>query len=188
MIRLRWILFVSLVLVSLAALLYSSYRFLSRADFSTPHLLRPKTGQRVLISMEGFRLLQLDDGRPAWSLKARAAELFESKEAQLRDVEIVFQNPDGRTAALIGEYGRLDTRSGNASIRRGAQEVRIVTSDGYLLTTDSLSWRPEDRVIRTNDPFKVLGKEIYFEGKGMSANVDMRQVVVESNVKAVLQE
>ena len=188
MMRLRWIFFVCLVLVSLAALLYGSYRFLSSADFSAPLLIRPTAGKRVLVSMEGFRLIQSEDGRPAWNLQARAADLFENKSAQLRDVEIVFNHPDGRTAALIGEKGSMDTLTGNASISRGDREVRIVTSDGYLMTTDSLSWRPEERVIRTKDPFKVLGKEIYIEGNGMSADVDMRKVVVDSNVKAVLQE
>jgi LPS export ABC transporter protein LptC len=188
MMRLRWIISVILVLASLTALLYGSYRFLITADLSAPQLLRDNTGKRVLISMEGFRLVQSEDGRPAWNLQARRADLYESKEAQLRDVEIVFNNPDGRTAALIGEVGNLDTTTGNASIRRGAREVRIVTSDGYLMTTDTLSWKAADRVIRTRDPFKVLGREIYIEGKGMSADVDMRKVIVDSDVKAVLQE
>jgi hypothetical protein len=82
----------------------------------------------------------------------------------------------------------MDTETGNASVRRGAREVRIVTSDGYLVTTDSLFWRAADRIVRTKDPFKVLGQEIYIEGTGMSADVDMRKVTVESDVKAVLQE
>lgn len=188
MMRSLWIFFVLLVLLSLAALLYGSYRFLSNADFSAPLVLRPAGGKRVLISMEGFRLVQSEDGRPAWHLLARLADLYESKDAQLRDIEIVFDHPDGRTAALIGENATMDTITGNATIRRGSREVRIVTSDGYLMTTDALSWRADERAVRTKDPFKVLGKEIYIEGTGMSADVGMRKVIVESNVKAVLQE
>jgi len=34
----------------------------------------------------------------------------------------------------------------------------------------------------------VLGKEIFLEGVGMTADVDLRKVVVEKNVKAILQE
>jgi len=90
--------------------------------------------------------------------------------------------------ALIGENGVMDTTSGNATIRRGAREVRVVTSDGYLMTTNSLFWKADERLVRTPDPFKVLGKEIYLEGKGFSAEVDMRKVVVDRDVKAVLQE
>ena len=180
--------FVVTVLASLGAALYFSYRVLRDTGFSVPALFRPSAGKRVVISMEGFRLVETEQGRVVWSVQARHADLLDSKEAQLREVEAVFNNPDGRTAALIGEQGTLDTVSGNASIRRGAREVRIVTSDGYLMTTDSLSWKAKDRMVRTNDPFKVLGREIYMEGKGITADVDLGEVSVDDNVKAILQE
>jgi len=121
-------------------------------------------------------------------MSASAADLFENKEAQLKEIELVFTAPDRRTAALIGETGVMDMVSGNGTIRRGAREVRIITSDGYLMTTNSLFWKAKERVIRTEEPFKVLGREIYLEGKGFSADVDMRKILVDSNVKAVLQE
>jgi len=177
-----------LILGAIAAGLYVSYRVLRNTDFSIPALLRPSQGKRLMVSMEGFRMVQTEDGRAAWTVTSRSADLFENQEAVLRDVEVLFNDPDGRTAALIGETGTLDMRTGNASIRRGARDVKVVTSDGYLLTTNSLHWRSADRVVRTADPFKVLGKEIYIEGTGMTADVDLENVVVNSNVKAVLQE
>jgi len=142
----------------------------------------------LLISMDGFRFAQTEDGRVSWRINASRTDLFESREARLKDVEIQFLEPEGRTVVLIGETGLMDTLNGNATIRRGAREVRIVTSDGYLMTTNTLFWRAGDRVVTTPDPFKVLGKEIYLEGKGLSADVDLRKMLVESNVKAVLQE
>jgi LPS export ABC transporter protein LptC len=180
--------FVFSILAALGALLYFSYQVLRTADFAIPALFSPSSGKRVVISMEGFRLVQTEEGRVAWSVKAGRAELMESKDAQLREIEAYFSSPDGRTAALIGETGTLDTANGNATIRRGVREVRIVTSDGYLMTTDSLSWKARERTVRTADPFKVLGREIYVEGKGMTADVDLGRLVVDSNVKAILQE
>ena len=106
---------------------------------------------------------------------AGKADLYENKEAKLKDVEIVFDSPDGTKAAkLLGETGSMDTASGNASIRRGSKDVRIMTSDGYLLTTNSLFWKAGERLVWTPEPFKLLGSEIYLEGVGFSANVDMR--------------
>ena len=81
-----------------------------------------------------------------------------------------------------------NTATGNASIRRLAREVRISTSDGYLLTTDSLFWKAGDRLVWTSDPFKLLGSEIYLEGVGITANVGMRSIVVKKHVKAILQK
>jgi LPS export ABC transporter protein LptC len=172
----------------LAAALYGSYRLLREADFSIPSLFRPAPGKRLLISMDGFRFAQTEGGRVSWRVNASRTELFENREARLKDVELEFLDSDGRKVVLIGESGVMDTVKGNATIRRGAREVRIVTSEGYLMTTNSLFWRARERVVTTPDQFKVLGKEIYLEGKGFSADVDMRKMLVESNVKAVLQE
>lgn len=177
-----------LVLGTLAALLYGSATLLLEADSAIPALFRPAAGKRLLIRMEGYRFAQTEDGRVSWRMSARNADLYENKEAQLKDVEIVFLAPDGKTAALIGDLGTMDTVSGNASIRKGARDVRIVTSEGYLMTTTSLFWKAGERAVRTSDPFKVVGKEIYFEGTGLIADVDMQRVAVGSNVKAVLQE
>jgi LPS export ABC transporter protein LptC len=176
------------VVIALATLLYGSYVLLRDVDIKLPGLLQPAAGKRLLISMEGFRLAQTEKGRVTWRMSASMTELFENKEALMKDIEIMFLNPDGRNVALIGENGVMDTTSGNATIRRGVREVRVVTSDGYLMTTNSLFWKADERLVRTPDPFKVLGKEIYLEGKGFSAEVDMRKVVVDKNVKAVLQE
>jgi hypothetical protein len=121
-------------------------------------------------------------------MDARNADLYENKEAQLQDIKIVFKSPENKESTILGETGTLDTTSGNASIRRVTREVRVITSDGYLLTSDSLFWKAGERVVWTADPFKLLGSEIYLEGTGISANVDMRTIMVKNDVKAVLQE
>lgn len=189
MIRSRVRIFAVLSLfVALAAFLYGSYLFLRDADIKIPSLFSPAPGPRLFISMDGFRLTQSDEGRVSLRMNATTADLFESKEARLKDIELVFNEPDGRTAALIGDTAVMDMGSGNGSVRRGSREVRIITSDGYLMTTNALFWKAKDRFIWTEEPFKVLGKEIYLEGKGFSADVGMRKMLVKSNVKAVLQE
>lgn len=177
-----------LAVLVLTAALYGGHLLLSRADMSMPSLFRPSPKSRLFMSMQGFRFAQSEHGRVAWRMVARNADLYESKEAQLKDLKITFIAPDSREAVLIGDSGTMDTITGNASVRGVGKEVRIVTSEGYLLTTNSLSWKAEQRVVTTSDQFKLLGKEIYLEGKGLSANVDMRTIVVSSNVKAVLQE
>jgi hypothetical protein len=89
----------------------------------------------------------------------------------LKDLEITFY-PDNR-GALTGEAGTVDTVTGD--LRSAVfREVRLVTSDGYLLTTNSLFWKAGERLVRTPDPFKLLGSEIYLEGKGLSADLPKR--------------
>jgi LPS export ABC transporter protein LptC len=177
---------VAAVLIIVAA--YSVYHLLRGREIALPSLFLPAPGSRLILSMDGFKSAQSERGRVTWRMDSRKADLYENKEARLQDVEIIFKNPGKGDAVLIGETGIMNTTSGNATIRGDSREVRIVTSDGYLLTTNSLNWNTGERVVRTADPFKLLGREIYLEGRGITAKVDDNTIVVENNVKAVLQE
>lgn len=178
-----------ILILILSALAFGGYFLMRKGDIPMPTLFRPAAGTRLLMSMDRFRFTRSENGQIAWRMSARSADLYENKEARLQDIEIFFKNADNaKEAALRGETGTMDTASGNVSIRRGSREVRIVTSDGYLLTTDSLFWNAGKRIVWTSDAFKLLGNEIYLEGVGLSGDVDMRMLVVKDNVKAVLQE
>jgi LPS export ABC transporter protein LptC len=167
---------------------YGAYALLRGTEHTLPAIFPPPPGARLLMSMEGFRFVETENGRVSWRMNAGSADLYESKEAQLKNVEITFVSPDSRQARLLGESATLDTSTGDASIRRGVREVRIVTSEGYLLTTDSLFWRAGQHLVRTADPFKLLGSELYLEGQGLSGKADMLTIEVDKHVKAVLQE
>jgi LPS export ABC transporter protein LptC len=184
----RGIIIVLGVFLVLIAALYGAYALLRGTDVTVPTLFQPASGTRLLMSMEGFRFVETENGRVSWRMVAGSADLYESKEAQLKNVEITFVAPDSREARLLGEVATLDTVTGDASIRRGVREVRIITSEGYLLTTNSLFWQAGQRIVRTTDPFKLLGSEIYLEGQGLSGNADMLTIEVDKHVKAVLQE
>jgi hypothetical protein len=178
------------MLLVLGAGLYGAYLLVRGADVSMPSLFQPPAGARLLISMDGFTFTQSENGKVSWRMQARTADLLESKEARLRQIEIVFADPEknNRVTKLYGDTGTMDTVSGIAAIHRGSRAVRIVTSDGYLLTTDSLFWKSGERLIWTADPFKLLGSEIFVEGVGITANVDMGSLAVKDNVKAVFQK
>jgi LPS export ABC transporter protein LptC len=183
--------FIKLLLIFLivGASVYGGYLIMQDTkEITIPSLLQTSSGVRPLMSMEGFRFAQSENGVISWRVNAKNAELFENKEAHLNDMEIDFKNPDGREATLFGDTGTMDTTNGNASIHRVSQDVRIATTDDYLLMTSSLFWKAGERLVWTPDPFKLLGSEIYLEGVGITANVDLRTIVVKDNVKAVLQE
>lgn len=172
----------------ISAFAYGSHLLMQGTNIIVPSLFHPATGPRLIMSMEGFRFTRSENGKVTWRVDARNADIYENKTAQLRDIKIVFKSPENREATILGDAGTLETNSGNASLRRITQEVRVLTGDGYLLTSDSLFWKAGERIIWTADPFKLLGSEIYLEGTGISANVDLGELVVKNDVKAVLQE
>jgi LPS export ABC transporter protein LptC len=179
---------VAAVVLIITAIAFGSYLLMRGTDITMPSLFHPAPGARLMMSMDGFRFTQSQNGSVSWRMDARSADLYDNKEAQLQDVKIVYTSPENREATILGEKGTLDTPSGNASLRRVTREVRVITSDGYLLTADSLFWKAGERIVWTSDPFKLLGSEIYLEGTGISANVDLRTILVKNDVKAVLQE
>jgi LPS export ABC transporter protein LptC len=179
---------VTAAVLVITAIAFGSYLLMRGTEIVMPVLFHPAPGARLVMSMDGYRFTQSENGRVSWRMDARSAELYENKEAKLQDIKIVFKSTENKDSTILGETGTMDTASGNASIRRVTREVRVITSDGYLLTTDSLFWKAGERVVWTADPFKLLGSEIYLEGMGMSANVDMRTILVKNDVKAVLQE
>lgn len=180
----RWI--AGLAVVVLAG--YAMIAVFRGRDVGVPGFFRPPPGERLLMSMEGFQLTQSEHGAVAWSMHATQADLFESKQARLQDIEIIYTSEERGAVVLKGELGTLDTTSGDATIRGRTGDVRVVTNDGYLLTTPSLSWTGVKKVMKTPDPFKLLGPKIYLEGRGLTARMDSHTVVVEKDVKAVLQE
>lgn len=177
----------SIALLLLFAI-YSGVHLLRGREIAMPSLFRPASGSRLVMSMEGFTFTQSENGQIAWRMSAESADLFENKKASLREIEIVYSGKGVGEAALRGERGIMNTITGDATIQRGSKEVRIITSDGYLLTTNSLSWKARERVVRTHDAFKLLGREIYLEGRGITAHLDENLLEVEKDVKAVLQE
>ncbi len=181
-------LIVSAVVLVLLLSVYGLYHILRGKEIQVGGLFHTKSGPELLMKMEGFRSARFENGRVAWRMSADSAELFVSRAARLTNIELIFAPSGKGRAVLIGELGMMDTESGDAVVKRGAREVRILTSDGYLLTTDSLIWKAREREVRTSEPFKLLGREIYLEGRGITANVEKHTVTVEENVKAVLQE
>jgi len=172
----------------IVAFAFGSYLLLRGTEIIMPSLFHPASGPRLIMSMDGFRYTQSENGRVTWRMDARSADIYENKEAKLQDIKIVFKNSENKDATVLGETGTMDTTNGNASLRRVTREVRVISSDGYLLTSDSLAWKAGERIVWTADPFKLLGREIYLEGTGISANVDLRDIMVKNDVKAVLQE
>jgi LPS export ABC transporter protein LptC len=177
------------VLLVLAAVIYGGYLLFREKDITVPTLFQPASGDALLLSMDGFKFSQSASGKTTWRMVAKEADLYGNKEAKLKEIEITFNSPDdSRQAKLLGESGTMDTVTGDASVHRGEKEVSIVTSDGYLLKTNSLFWKAGERLVWTPDPFKLLGSEIYLEGVGLSAYADLRSLVVKNHVMAVLQK
>ncbi|MDD5348421.1 MAG: hypothetical protein PHT59_07400, partial [Candidatus Omnitrophica bacterium] len=63
-------------LIVICAAFYGGYLLFQGADVSMPPLFqRVSSGPRLLMSMEGFRFTQSEDGRVSWRMYAKNADL-----------------------------------------------------------------------------------------------------------------
>jgi LPS export ABC transporter protein LptC len=172
------------------ALCFGAFILVQERERVAPALFHPVRSEHVLMSMKGFRIARSERGAVSWIMNARDADLLDNKKSRLNEVDIhYFAGSSGAEATLTSDAGQVDTMSGDATFFRGSHDVKVVSSDGYLLTTaHALLWNADSRKIETTGQFTLLGKELYLEGVGMTADVDLRFLTVRNNVKAVLQE
>ena len=139
------------------------------------------------MTMDNFHFTQAGKGKIDWEVKAVRAKLFKKEnKAVLEDVEAVFTTSQGIRLELKGDEGLFNTESHDIYIRKKNNDIKIVSSNGYTMTTDSLSWNNKKRVVATDDAVSIEGKDIKVRGKGLRINAVTQELEVMSDVEAVI--
>ena len=93
------------------------------------------------MTMDNFHFTQAGKGKTDWEVKAVRAKLFKKEnKAVLEDVVAVFTTSQGIRLELKGDEGLFNTESHDIYIRKRNNDIKIISSNGYTMTTDSLSW------------------------------------------------
>ncbi|MEK6678226.1 MAG: LPS export ABC transporter periplasmic protein LptC, partial [Nitrospirota bacterium] len=138
---------------------------------------------------DNFHFTQAGKGKTDWEVKAVRAKLFKKEnKAVLEDVVAVFTTSQGIRLELKGDEGLFNTESHDIYIRKRNNDIKIISSNGYTMTTDSLSWDNKKRVVATDDAVSIEGKEIRLKGKGLRINAISQELEVLSNVEAVIKK
>ncbi len=141
------------------------------------------------MTMDNFHFTQAGQGKSDWEVKAVRAKLFKKEnKAVLEDVVAVFTTSQGVRLELKGDEGLFNTESHDIYIRKRNNDIKIISSNGYTMTTDSLSWDNKKRVVATDDAVLIEGKEIKLKGKGLRINAISQELEVLSDVEAVIKK
>lgn len=141
------------------------------------------------MTMDNFHFTQAGKGKIDWEVKAVRAKLFKKEnKAVLEDVEAVFTTSQGIRLELKGDEGLFNTELHDIYIRKKNNKIKIISSNGYTMTTDSLSWNNKNRIVATDDEVSIEGKEIKLKGKGLRINAVTQELEVVSDVEAVIKK
>lgn len=136
------------------------------------------------LKIEGVHLTRSIAGRTEWELRAKSADIFkEEGVTRLEAPEVVFFGKGDRRFELTGRKGEVFNGTNDVTV---SGEVKIINSDGYILTTDSLRYDSGKNVISTDSKVFMKGKLINMEGEGLAADIERNRVILKKGVKAVL--
>ena len=73
------------------------------------------------------------------------------------------------------------------SVIEAQGEVVVVSHSGYTLQTEHLTYREEDRSVRTDAPVRLTSAKLRLDGVGLILNLDTQRLRIPGRVRAVVQ-
>ncbi len=130
--------------------------------------------------MYDLQMTHKEHDKVEWELSASKA-LFpmDKKEIQLKSIDLTINySPKIYITSVNGTY---EVEKGNITLD---ETVEFNTEDTKF-TTDTLRWNSKNELVTTQDPVKFSGKSFFIEGNGLTANINLQQIRILKNVKAV---
>jgi len=127
------------------------------------------------------------DGRSSkgvkqWRLEGDSAEIIED-EIHLKDLKAVAYG-EGTTVDLVSDRGIYCKDKGEVEL---IGNVRVVTSEGTVLKTNSAKWSQVTKTIFSEEFVRIEREGMIAEGKGASANSEEKKAALEKDVTVVME-
>lgn len=174
-----------LALISLAIMVLA---FLAIRSSSPPSSL-PAPSVKVDASgadaeLGSLHLVENKGNRKSWELEADRAKVFQGdKMTRLRNVRVTFYSQDRPPVVVTAREGQVNMETRRV-VARG--NVEMTSPEGYTLKTETLSWNPKGKLVQTDDPVRIVGKDFEVTGVGLVSEVGRHTVEILKDVRAVL--
>lgn len=142
-----------------------------------------ETGATLTITR--FEHTAMKDGETHWTLKADSAKLFsENRKAGLHHVETEFFTDDGERIRMRADKGEMDMAAKNI---RAWNHV-VVTHPEYRLTTETLNYHYDSRIMIIDAPLEIAGDGMLFRADSGYFEMDSQTARFEGNVEGWFNE
>src|SRR5687767_8203569 len=138
--------------------------------------------------MEGFTHFRVEHGETKFSIKARSYTGKEGEQLDLQGVEVQF------TYMARGEPGTSTITADRATYTPEIQKavfegnVHVVTGDGFVLDTQSLIYRGDKNLSRSDAPVAFKRKDLAGTATGMVYDAGERRLELLADVVLKLQD
>jgi len=125
------------------------------------------------------------NGKLEWQLDAGSARYSDTAQsAVLANPSVTFFQRRGKTVALTGKQGILDTDTKNIRV---SDRVTMAFAP-YILETDALHYLHASRQISTEGPVTVSGRGITIQADTMVVHLDSETILLNGHVKGMLSD
>jgi len=139
----------------------------------------------VDVAMQDINYTHSEAGVARWRLVAKQVQhRAEQQGIVVADLQLTFYDARGI------EQGQLTARNGLVAADFSVVEVRgevlVVSRDGYTLQTNHLTYRQEDRSIRTDAPVRLVSARMQLDGVGLTLDLAKQRLQVHDKIRAVV--
>jgi LPS export ABC transporter protein LptC len=145
----------------------------------------PQMASKAVMALSRVSQTATKDGAVQWKMEAAGAELEAGTGRMiLQSPEVHFFMEDGTKVHLTARQGILNTRSNDMEVR-GDVSLR---NDRYTLTTESLFYKHDNRILRADKPVDIAGGVLQLRASDMVYDLKANQAQFGGRVKGTLND
>ena len=148
------------------------------------NLSPPEPVSTADLQLDRMKYTETREGVKEWELEAASVRYFQDENMVfLEKVKATFFGKNQESYTLVGERGRFNTQTKAIEVFDG---VRIESSDGYRMQTQTLEYRAEERELRTSDPVEMSGPQLDVRGTGLVVELDHQRLKILKQVTTTI--
>lgn len=176
-----WLILVAAMLILLGGILLGVTR----------HRGKPSMGSASAadVSIGHFTMFRTRAGRVEWEVVADRAEFFEQESfGRLHNVRAVFHRTPTDVITVVGDEGRIDTRTRDFWMTRREGPMVLRLSNGMTVEAKTLQWEDEAQALTSPDPVRLVDRGLEIHGQGLRANMLTQEWEIVDGVQARIVE
>ncbi len=147
----------------------------------------PDRGAKIKLDadmvIKGVDYTEVRKGERLWELHAKQGRYYSKRnQTLLGDVKVVVYLKNGKKVYITCDRAVMDVKTKDIDLFGRV----TLTSGPYTLTTDSLHYHDNKRVIKTRDRVIMTGNGMVLKGHGLSFDIEKRKLRIDSTVDCLL--
>jgi LPS export ABC transporter protein LptC len=128
------------------------------------------------LQLNRVKYTETREGIIEWELEADSVRYFEDENTLFfEQVKATFFGKNQGTYVLVGKRGKVNTQTKAIEVFDG---VKLDSSDGYRMQTQSLRYQAERRELTTSDPVEMSGPQLRVQGTGLIVEIDRQRMKI----------